>query len=79
MPLHSLAPTAGFSSASSRVGFSFVPDEQGRGCRLLGVLPYSPAQSSGLLRDDVVVRVNMKPTATAETLLTALQKVQFMA
>jgi S1-C subfamily serine protease len=50
-----------FSSKKERkVSLGIIPDfaYSGKGCRLSGVMPGSPAEKSGLMEGDVIIRIN---------------------
>jgi aminopeptidase N len=53
-----------------KVSLGIIPDFafNGKGCRLSGVLPGSPAEKSGLREGDIVIRINSRPVSNLKDL-----------
>jgi hypothetical protein len=62
-----ISSTGGSAGASTKgprkAGFGTIPDfaYQGKGLRISGVVPGSPAETSGMKEGDIIVRVNSTP------------------
>jgi S1-C subfamily serine protease len=75
---HTLKPSTHVESVpkeTRKVSLGIIPDftYSGKGCRLSGVVPGSPAESSGLKEGDVIVKIGSKPVHNLRDLSSVLK------
>jgi aminopeptidase N len=67
-----------FTKKERKVSLGIVPDFtfSGKGCRLSGVVPGSPAEKSGLKEGDVIIQINSKPIHNLKDLSNILKSLR---
>ena len=67
--------TGSSTKKERKVSLGIIPDfaYSGKGCRLSGVMPGSPAEKSGLREGDVIIQINSNPVHNLKALSTILK------